>query len=201
MRRVDVDGVERWKAVSLVEGHKHPLGGKLRSAAPWSSEVPASGKKRRADDGGEEPASLQVKFPRRSTIPSPSSQASPIASTSRLPPPLKTSTPLCLVQTSSAASLSHAHTNAHAHAQRSTTSSFLPSLTSFLAFLSPSLAPHAPRLFTAGVRSLDSLLALIHLEEAQLAAFLRNEELGLPRIFQAILQKKLREARGEIVGE
>lgn len=202
-------GVEGWRAASLVEGHNHKLEYDGEEEEEEVFLPRARGKKRRrtpapsSDSGSDDEARPSPSPPlaiRRRILPTNSSDqansirasasrqriaSQPIASTSRALPPTPAFLPPPPPQQPNPTTTTHL---------------FLSSLTSFLHHLSPSLARSAPRLLGAGVRSTDSLLALLALDEAQLTRFLGDEELGLPTIAQVILQKKLREKGREALG-
>lgn len=225
VERHDVEGVERWTAVSLVEGHA--CGAEIEEAdeaarrREWSR-----GKKRRRSPSstvdlecGEDESSSRRLYSSSFTPTTPSSSLSrpspelSIASTSHhpstshpQPPPsqhrLATSTPRILPPPSTSYSLNLIISASSQPISTTSTSShpFPSSLTSFLRALSPALAPCAPNLLAGGINSIKSLTSLLRLEERHLKAFLADERVGLPKLFRVILAKKLVEGKREALG-
>lgn len=88
------------------------------------------------------------------------------------------------------------------------TKAFLPSLTSFLIALSPSLGKFSPILLALGVDSVDAIAELLMLEEAELARLTRMDRRGesggegsrslmeLPPLERAQLKSSLKERAG-----
>lgn len=213
VEKSEVGGVEGWRVTSLFEEHDHELD--EEDEEEEESPVRVRGKKRRrtptpsSDSGSEDDARpspyLSLSPPpkyRQQARPPPSSSTSesrrastssshhralshPIASSSRtphrlpaapqpLPPPL--------------------------HLPAPPKHSFLPSLTQFLHHLSPSLVSYASTLLLSGISSQTALLHLVYLDDSLLKTHPRDSELGLPRIAQVMLGRKLRWAREEIEG-
>ncbi|ORY43581.1 hypothetical protein BCR35DRAFT_311198 [Leucosporidium creatinivorum] len=217
----DKSGRERWDVQSVSKKHNH-AGVPPKEMGPWrppqkprgskKSESAEKGRSRRGEMGAnDEGSSSEDDGSEDDELPPPPSKRQRSSSTTSSAPPLKKHRAASSLLTPRPSKTPPTISSRYFSALKPD-ASFLPSLTSFLIALAPSLGQFAPILLSLGVDLVEAVVELTLLDEAELERFVKADRRGeaggegtrslmeLPPMERAKLKSGLKKGRAWIDG-